>query len=169
MRLILAALGIVCALLFTKWKYWKEYYPTILFMMTVNLAMSSIAHNHKLWIFMPSSVLTTHSMSDLVHTFITFPATVLIFLSHYPQNMTHQIYFTLAWAALYSCAEFFFEHLGLMTYDNGWSLVWSGLFNCVMFPILRVHYLNPLPAWLLAGLVLTFIWFHFGFSFEMLR
>ncbi|MDR3563701.1 MAG: hypothetical protein P4N59_20020 [Negativicutes bacterium] len=169
MRIILAVLGIVCALLLTKWRHWKDYYPTIVFMIALNATMATITHDHRLWIFMPSSILTSHTVSDLMHTYITFPVTVLLFFSHYPRRKTHQLFFILAWAALYSWVEFLFEQLGLIVYTNGWSFLWSALFNCVMFPILRVHYQYPLLAWALSGLVLTFIWLHFGFTLEMLR
>lgn len=169
MRILLAAAGIFFALIFVKWRHWKEYYPTVLFMLVMNLTMSMITRDHRLWIFLPSSVLTTHTLSDPVHTFITFPATVLLFLSYYPHRLRHQVYFTAAWAALYSWTEFFFSYLGLMTYDNGWSIVWSTLFNCAMFPILRLHYLNPIMAWALSGLILALIWSGFGFSSEMLK
>lgn len=169
MRLLLGALAILSAIIFTKWKNWKEYYPTILFMLVLNLAMSSLTHNHRLWIFCESAFLTTHTISDLFHTFITFPCTVLLYLSHYPRQKTYQVYFVLAWAFLYSWAEFLFGYLGLMTYANGWSWSWSAAFNFIMFPILRVHYSNPLLAWALSFAVLLFIWYHFTFSLDMLK
>lgn len=169
MRLLLGVLTIFFTVRFTKWRNWREYYPTILFMIAVNLTASCITHNQRLWIFCESSFLTTHMISDLFHTFITFPCTVLLYLSHYPRQRTHQVYYTLTWAFLYSWAEFCFACLGLVTYTNGWSLAWSVIFNCVMFPILRVHHSNPLLAWALSITVTIFIWYHFNFSLDMLN
>jgi len=169
MRILMVTAVVLLALRFTKWPNWKEYYPTALFMMVLNLAASVVTHNHRLWIYLPSGVLTTHTMSDLFETFTVLPAVACLYLSHYPSKRVQQLYYVLAWIPTFLCVELFMEFMGLFTYENGWSAAWSAAFDCVMFPILRIHYTHPLLAWGLSAAFFIFIWIHFGFSADLLK
>ena len=58
--------------------------------------------------------------------------------------------------------------IGGLSYYNGWSWPNSILFDCAMFLIIRLHYLNPIKAWLVTFLLAIFVVgvFNFG-SAEM--
>jgi len=153
----------------SNWRNWREYYPTLLFMMLVSLATTVITYNHRLWIFLPIFFLSTHVLADLWIVFLFYPSTIFLYLSNYPQQRMHQVFYIFGWAIILGGVEATEMLLNLITYDYGWSLAWSVTFDVVMFTILRVHYLNPLLAWGLAATFFTFIWFHFGFFVEMLK
>ena len=168
MRIVLACLFILAAYKWSDWRDWRKYYPTILFMICCSLFETVITYNHKLWILLhiPSSIPV---FNNFFITFTIFPATMLLYLSHFPYKISHRIYYMLAWVLLYSLIEVGMGARGLVTYNNGWSLAWSALFNCVMFPILWVHhFIHPLLAWMISAVFFAIIWSHFGFSAVML-
>jgi hypothetical protein len=169
MRILLALIFVLIAWKWSNWKDWKEYYPTILFMIAMSLLADIITANHKLWLLINSPFATSHTANSLFITYTIFPATVLLYLSNFPHKSSHKIYYTLMWSTLYSFIEFNTVRLGLFTYDNGWSLVWSILFNCFMFPLLWLHHLNPILAWTLSACFLIFILEYFGFYIDLLK
>lgn len=167
--MLLGGLTILAAWKLVHWKKWREYYPTVLFLIAASLLSSTIMQHHRLWVFAPSGWLSTHALTDLFHTFITFPATVFIFLSLYPENKILRVCHVLLWIVTFSGAEYLTYRMGLMRYDFGWSWGWSVVLNCALFPVLRIHYLNPILAWIIYFVCLLFIWNVFGFSIEMLQ
>lgn len=169
MRIIVALLFIFAAWRWSDWRDWRNYYPTVLFIMTLSLLENVITANHKLWMMVNSPFTTSNSANSLFVTFTTFPATVLLYLSHYPQKISHKVYYMLLWVSLYSMIEYGLGRLGLYDYANGWSLGWSVMFNGFMFPILLLHHQKPVLAWLCSVIFLLFLWFHFGYSLDMLK
>ncbi|EKD94439.1 MAG: hypothetical protein ACD_26C00049G0001 [uncultured bacterium] len=151
------------------WRNWTKYYPTVLFMIVISLLENVITTNHHLWMMINSPSNTSTLANSLYVTFTTFPATVLLYLSNYPQKNHHKVCYMLLWVLIYSVLEYGFGLLEFYSYANGWSLGWSIIFNCFMFPILQLHHKNSLLAWLCSGIIILFIWFHFGFSFEVLK
>lgn len=169
MRVVWVVVFGLAAWKWSKWRNWREYYSTILFMYTVSLASTVVTTNHKLWIFLPGYFLATHIIADLFITFLFYPSSILLYLSNYPQQKMYQVFYILGWVAIWTGVEYVEMLCNLVTYDNGWSLKWSMVFDAVMFIILRVHYKDQLLAWGLAGTFFIFIWFHFGFSIDMLK
>lgn len=169
MRIILASFFLLAAWKWSKWRNWQEYYPTIVFMMALSLLEIIITDNHKLWLLVKTPSPSSPVMNTLFVTATVFPATVLLYLSNLPDKPVRQVCYILMWISLYSLIETLLGHFGMVSYRNGWSLQWSILFNCAMFPILRVHYSNPLLAWFLSGIVLIFIWMVFDFSLELIK
>lgn len=169
MRVVMVVIIVLMAWRLTNWKNRKEYYPTVLFMISVNLLSTIVTYNHRLWVFLPSGFLATHIQSNLFETYTVFPAAVFMYLSHFPQQRIARICYILAWIPSFLLIEVIMHIFGLVAYENGWSLAWSAAFDCVMFPLLWIHYLSPVWAWLLSGVFILFIWHHFGFTFEMLK
>lgn len=56
------------------------------------------------------------------------------------------------WVCVYSLMEAASLVVGIGSYYNDWTLWWSVLVNIVLFIALRVHFSNPLLAWLLGAL-----------------
>jgi len=169
MRVIVVLSMVLAAWRWSDWRNWRNYYPTVLFMITLALIEGCITANHKLWMMVNSPFTTISLLNGLFVTFTAFPAMVLLYLSHYPKRKFNKVCYMILWALFYSMIEYGMGILGFFVYANGWSLVWSAIFNSFMFPILRIHHKNPLLAWLCSVIMFFFIWFHFGFSLEILK
>ena len=146
------------------WRNWRNYYPTMLFTMLVNITASYLAYHHLLWVFAPDRLITTHTVLNIVNTFTILPLTTLLFLSHLPKaSRRKQCYYIILWILLYGIIETLDHQQGGITYLNGWSLGWSVLLNCTMFPILAIHRNHPLIAWLITFLVAWLVIINFNF------
>jgi hypothetical protein len=83
-----------------------------------------------------------------------------MFLANYPKSLKGKIIHYVKWIGVYIGMEYIYYLLGLITFDNGWHLGWSFLFLCMMFPLFRLHHINPLVAYLISiPIVLIIIWF----------
>lgn len=87
--------------------------------------------------------------------FIGYPALVLLYLGNYPKGKWSQIPYVLAWVLLQCSIEAVSHFIaGGIAYSNGWRYGWSVLFDIFFYVILRIHYLNPLLAWGIAGVAI---------------
>lgn len=136
------------------WKHWRKYYPTLLFVMTVNLTASFLAYHHSLWIYQPDLLVKSSTIVELLNSYVMLPISTLLFLSNYPSaGAWRQCCYVLLWIGIYAILEWIDSALGGITYAHGWSLTHSHLFDCIMFPIWRFHHLRPLWGWAAALLV----------------
>lgn len=152
------------------WRKWEKYYPTFLFFLASDFFALVLTYNHTLWLFSPTIFLPNHTITDFGIVFVAGSATLLLYLSRYPsEGIYKQVIWTGIFVAAYTLIEALNHSMGKTTYEHGWSLGWSLVFNLVMFPLLRVHYLNPILAWVLAAVIGLFIWIHFGFRLQELK
>jgi hypothetical protein len=128
------------------WRNWKMYHSTMMYFALANLLYNFLSANHFLWKLEPD-FMPNHSMTEMVYTFVTFPATALLFLSNYPQDNKKKIIHFFKWIAIYIGVEWFFTTNGRILYQHGWSLLWSLIFDFTLFPMLRLHYKRPLTAY----------------------
>ncbi len=127
------------------WKNWKLYYPTLLFYICGSL-LENIVTNHKnLWLFYGSH--STDIYIDLVFDFLIFPCLIILFLSNYPQEKRKQFLHVFIFLLVMSLVEVILFLNGDLTYYNGWNVLWSVFVYMGIFPLLRIHYRNPLLAW----------------------
>ena len=164
LQVIQPILFIIAVILWSDWRNWRKYYPTILFMICLNFFSGILTYQHSLWQYERSFILPNHTLTDFLLSFVIFPASVLIFLSNYPVKGLYKIFYITAWVVMFSLTEYIAVFFKIGTYHNGWSFLWSVAFNCVMFPILRLHHSRPIWAWVLSLPVLVFITAYFNFS-----
>ncbi len=146
------------------WRHWRDYYPTALFAMTVNLFVALVTYHHDLWIFKPDALVKSETVLETANTLVTLPLTVFIFLSRFPAaGQGRPGLYVLAWIALYAALETIDTVIGGIDYANGWSLGWSLVFDCMMFPLLILHHRWPLLAWLATLAVAAYVLAAFGF------
>jgi hypothetical protein len=143
-----------------KWgdvKNWRKYYPTLLFVMVINLSISFITYHNQFWIFKPDSLVSTETVIELLNTYILLPATVLLYLANYPDNAYwRNCIYTLGWIFAYSAIEFVdAKFIGGISYAHGWKYAYSPLFDLAMFTIIRLHHDRPLLAWLVTSMLAT--------------
>lgn len=146
---------------FGNWSHWKDYHATMLYFSIGNLTYNFLIQTHFLWRFKPD-FLTNYLFTEMLYTFIVFPATVLLFIGNYPQEKRKVLFHYSKWILIYVGFELLFVRTGHIQYQFGWSLGWSFLFDCIMFPMLRLHFKYPALAYLLSiPIALFFIWrFH---------
>lgn len=101
----------------------------------------------------------TNSHVSLSVMAIKYPATVLVYLSNYPEKgKIKQILYIGFWVLIYGVNELIDISANLFKYFNGWNFWWSLLFDVVAFVILRIHFNKPLLAWLLSFAFMLFLW-----------
>ncbi|WP_246197275.1 CBO0543 family protein [Cytobacillus depressus] len=150
-----------------KWgdyKNWRKYYPTILFYILGNfIYLYLLSETYPMWRYNPQGINEDIGLTNAHISFsimiIQYPATILIYLSRFPERKwKNQLLFVIGWVLLYALQEFIDIKFNFMDYYNGWNFYWSILFNFVMFIILRIHHTRPLLAWLLSFLFIIFLW-----------
>jgi hypothetical protein len=127
------------------WKRWREFYPTILYMVIANLTCAYVFYEYRLWIF--KSFMGDSVTCLVIKDFIS-PSAIILFLTHYPKGAFKQTIYILAWAAVNTVLESVAYLLNGITYDHGWSLLCSFLLLVIAFALARLHYRRPLLAWL---------------------
>jgi hypothetical protein len=155
MHLGIAIWAIIAAWRWGDWKHWQRYQSTMLYFAAGNLLYNYFTSDFPLWHFNPD-FLINHKITEVIYTFIVFPATVLLFLSRYPQSLKHRIYHIAQWILIYSALEWIGQVLGKIEYHHNWNFWWSVAFNCITFPMLRLHYVKPLAAFMLSVLFTVF-------------
>jgi hypothetical protein len=147
------------------WRNWPRYYPSVLFVMVVNLSAGYLSYHHSLWNYSGDILVTTQTIVEFINTYINLPATVLVYLSHFPSDgKVRKLLYGGMWVMIYGTFEYLDHYVfGGMLYTNNWSWFHSLFFDIVMFYIIRIHYLNPLTGWLLSFLVALFVITQYGF------
>ena len=90
MHLVLNAIFLVMGLKWGDWKNWKKYHATILFLWFGDLLYNVICYQYIMWQYKESifaeTFLTNHVIITLLIMFVSYPATVLIYLGRFPQE-----------------------------------------------------------------------------------
>ncbi|AST90242.1 CBO0543 family protein [Sutcliffiella cohnii] len=174
MHFIFNGLFFIAGVIWGDWKRWRLYYPTILFLICVDLLKNFLFYNYSMWTyeetFFGETILQNHTFINLMIMVIVYPATVLIYLGRFPQKRQNQFFWILFWIVTYWVVEYVnLNYLNLINHYNGWNMKWSFLFLIVMFVMLKIHHKNPLLAWALSILFILFLWNVFDISVEILK
>jgi len=164
-RIVLLLAFIIIAYFLGDWNNLEKYYPTILFVMVVNVTASFLTYHHTLWNFNPDYLVKTYTIIELLNSYIVLPCTVFVFLSNFPpfSNILQYTYIGL-WIIIYSTIELLDSMIGGISYQHGWSWQISTLFDCAIFSIIRIHYIRPVWAWGITFLLGAAIVTIFNFS-----
>lgn len=144
-------MAIVCWSIFAvfywgDWKNWQRYYPTILYMITGNLLYNFLKGEHHLWKF-EANLFLNHMTIDLLYTFVVFPCSVILFLTHCPDRHREQFLHFLKWIFIYAAIEWSGYRLGYISYYHGWNFLWSLFLVCIIFPMLKLHHIKTSWSW----------------------
>lgn len=151
---VYSILWIIAALKWGDWQNWKRYYPTLLFSVIGNLLYEVVCAVYPMWA-MEENGLPNRTLSILLLSIIGMPVSTFVYLSNFPFEKTKmkQVLYILLFVFVFVILEFIAVQFGSITYRNGWNLAWSTLFVVIMFPILTIHYRNPVVALLLSVVV----------------
>ncbi len=174
MHLIFNALFLVAGIKWGDWKGWRYYYPTILFLISVDLFKNFLLYNYDMWsyqeVFFGEILLQNHTIINIMIMVIVYPATILIYLGRFPKERSSQLIWVSSWIGIYWIVEYInLKYLNLIDHHNGWNMGWSFLFLIVMFPMLNIHHKNPLFAWILSLIFILFLWNMFDVPMEKLK
>lgn len=142
---------------------WQKYHPTMMYFSLGNLLYNFLCDDHMLWTLTPD--LFNTGVTEMLYTFIIFPATALLFLTNYPTGRMKTVFHYVQWILIYGGMEYIYSLTNRIAYDYGWSLGWSIVFDCIMFPMLKLFSVKPLLAYGLS-VCLTVFWmklFHVPF------
>ncbi|TVY06890.1 CBO0543 family protein [Paenibacillus cremeus] len=174
MHILIQVLLALIARRWGDWIHWRNYYPTILFLIIGDLLYNFVNYNYSLWTFHPDRIediiYRNHTLITLGIYLIGYPSLVLLYLGNYPETKKNkQFLYVTAWVLLFSMIEAISHFLVKgITYSNGWSYWWSLLFFIFVFIILRVHYLRPLLAWTIS-IVVILLWICFGVPVQTMK
>lgn len=147
------------------WKSWRQYSPTIVFLMVVNLAASFIMYEYPLWYFEKSNFFPNNKIVVLWLTFMIFPLIYSLYLSRYPHQSKwiKQVGYILLWVVMFSLLEGLFKFMKLITYHNGWHFWWSVVVWLIFFVVTILHYTKRrLSAWFICIGFSVFVIFYFN-------
>jgi hypothetical protein len=139
MHVLTATISIIAVYIWGDWKNWKKYHATLLFFALGNLVSNFLTANYFLW-RLDADFLLNHTLTEMIYTFIVFPATGLLFLGNYPKGVIKQILHTLQWIAIYGILEFVFTLTESIEYQHGWTFGWSIVALFFMFPSIKVAF-----------------------------
>lgn len=158
LAIMLIVFGVLCYK-WGDWKNWKLYYPTILFYIIGNLTENIITNKKPLWLFYGLS--PADRLADYMFGFLIFPCVIILFLSNYPKGKIKQIAFSSMFIFVMSFIELILYYCEELKYYHGWNVGWSVLLYIGVFPLLRIHYKNPLLAWLILFILIAGGMFYF--------
>jgi hypothetical protein len=155
--IILSAASIAACIKWGAWKRWREFYPTILYLIIGNLTYSFVFTGYWLWSY---HNFLGHIITGLINKFLIYPPVVILFLTHYPAGKWKQAGYILAWAAGGTLIEAVSFLIGDINYHHGWNLFFSFLLFFGAFIFIRLHNKKPFIVWpvsLLCGIATALI------------
>jgi len=168
--LLVIAVWILFAYKFIDWSQWKKQYSTILFFMVFNLLYNTIYYNHTLWAFRGiTAEWINHSIINLAFTFFICPVGLIIYLQRFPSSNRNQLIYVGIWVTFYSIFEALFAHRGMFVYDHGWNSWHNIWLNLILFVVLRIHYKNPVTAWLISLTLAVVFYLFFPVPLDSLK
>lgn len=145
------------------WKNWQLYHPTLLFMPMANLIYGQLVNDHDFYLWRyHGDFLFSQETADFVYTLIAFPATVLVYLSNYPDTRGKQLLHILKYVLIYISLEYIALQIGALSHCKGWNLGWSLWFNMITFSMLRLHHTRPSWAYAASVIVTVYLLYHFN-------
>ncbi|MFD0698138.1 CBO0543 family protein [Paenibacillus sp. GCM10027628] len=174
LHIIIHVLFLFAAWKWGDWKNWKNYYPTILYLIVSDLLYNFLTYNYPLWKFNAVSfdkfIYSNHTLITVGIDFINFPATVLMYLGNYPVGKIKQTVYVFTWVLLNTIIEFLSLHtINGITHSNGWNMWWSAVLNLLFYVMLRVHYLHPLLAWIISFGIIILFGIYFGLPIHIMK
>lgn len=164
MTFIYTGLWILAVLIFTDWRQWKSYYPTLLFIAAVNLIEELLTAHYPLWRFTgPIPNMNNHTLTSLWILLLNLPLSIYLFLYRYPydKGILRQVLWYLLFVAIYIGMEWIAGRNNFIHYSHGWSLGWSIILDIYLFLVMRAHHSRPPIAWGLVIIAFIFAVHHF--------
>jgi hypothetical protein len=167
MHVCFAAMFLLAAWKWGDWRNWMTYHSTMLYVVACDLLYLFLTANHYLWRYIPDGFLPSYSVTEMLHAFITLPATTLIFLSKFPAKTFRIIMHFLLWMAIFVVFEIVLFWANRFEYQFGWGIIWSIAFDLVMFPMILLHHKKPLLAYGLSVITISYLLWKFNIPTDL--
>ncbi|WP_176560063.1 CBO0543 family protein [Brevibacillus dissolubilis] len=163
MTILVGVIILLAAWVYGDWRNWKKYYPTIIYIISVDLLITVLMYDYPLWHFEKTLFIPNHTLADFFICFVNFPPMMILYLSRFPfsSGFLKQSGYILLWTTIFSLVELMFHYMGLTSYHNGWTYWWSVIVWVFLFIGTRLHHTRPLWAWVLTFVMTLFLIFHF--------
>jgi hypothetical protein len=168
MHIAITLLTILASFKWGKWKNWREYHASMLFIATGGLLYEFIVKENTLWKFHPD-LLYGHDMTIMVYALITMPISIFLFLSHFPERWSQRLFYILIWSGIYIAVEWILQMSGKISYQNGWKFWYSFLFDIVMFSVIALHQNYPSRAYIISIFIIVFLISYFDIPFKFAK
>ena len=142
-----AVLSVILCWKWGNWRNWKEFYPTIIYIIMGNLAYMVLTQSKPLW--KEGGILGQYPCLAISSMVVLYASTVILYLTFLPRmhSMKKRLAYIALWIVIYSVMELISFLTGQFYYYNGWRFIYSVIFNMFMFPLLLLHHHKPLLAW----------------------
>ncbi|OIK09346.1 hypothetical protein BIV60_24250 [Bacillus sp. MUM 116] len=101
--------------------------------------------------------------SYFTYAFLIMIPSIFIYLSKFTETKGKRILYVTWWIIGFVILEWIgVNFFNSMNHDNGWNIWWSLLFDSVMFPMLRLHFVNYKLSLLLSIPCILILLFQFN-------
>lgn len=159
---IIMLLIILSSIKWGSWTRWNEFLPTMYFFSFFNLFYQYISYTIKpVWEL--KHYLVSMFVTDTIYTMVAYPALIVLFLSHFPENNRVKVMYYLKYIVISTFIEWIAVKTHSIVYFDGWNLKWTILFYSIMYPMLQLHYRKPVLALCTSIIVVAFFLFSFSY------
>jgi hypothetical protein len=143
---------LIASIRWGEWNRWREFLPTIYFVIIFNLYYQYISLTKKnLWI--AENPLLSDFFTDTIYTFIFLSCLTLLFLSHFPETKRGKIIRFARWIIISIIIDIIAVKTNNFSFHNGWNVWWESAFYPLMYTMMYIHYIRPRLAMLLSAIV----------------
>lgn len=162
--ILITASVLIVGWLFSDWINWRKYYPTILFIIMINLVSYVLTYDYPLWLYHESLFCPNRMINEIRLNFLFFPPLILFYLTFHPysSSMLRQLTFIIVLVVFSTLIESLYVFLDIISYHNGWNIWWTAILWLIMFHVMAIHYKKPMWAWLICMIFATFVILYFN-------
>ncbi|WP_064093427.1 CBO0543 family protein [Rossellomorea aquimaris] len=161
-HIIVILLVVLSSIKWGTWSRWREFLPTIYYFAFFNMFYQYISFSIKpVWEL--KNFFVNMFLTDTIYTMIAYPALVVLFLSHFPQDKRSIIFYYVKYIGISIIIEWLASKFHSIEYFEGWNLKWTILFYSIMYPLLQLHHRKPAHAIVLSLFIVAFYFFSFDY------
>jgi hypothetical protein len=147
------------------WRRWRNFLPTIYYFSLCNLLYQYISYSLDKTLWELKQPLINLFFTDMLYTFIAYPAFVIWFLSNEraDASIKRKLLRYGRWVAISLLIEYAFIKLSYIELMNGWNLGWEVFFYSTMYPLVALHHRRPLLTIIFSFTMVIFYLYMFDF------
>lgn len=161
-HIVVIVVIILSSLKWGSWYRWREFLSTIYYFSFFNMFYQYISYTMKA-VWELDGFFINMFVTDSLYTMIAYPCLVVLFLSHYPEEIRMKILYYLKYITTATLIEWAAGKMDFIEYFEGWNIWWTLLFYFIMFPMLRLHYKTPARALVVSVFVIAFLLISFDY------
>lgn len=165
-KIIIILAYVLACFIWGNWRNWREYYPTILYVIIGDFAYNFLFFNFSLWEY---EKFLNHTFCDIIIAFTIFPSAIILFFTFLPQKFLRRFLYILMWTVSNTALEYFCYVNGYLSYSNNWNIIWSAAVYFIAFIMVTVHFKHPLMTWLISGCLAIATMLFFKIPFSMIK